>query len=59
MNKYTVNFLLEADVTIDATSLEEAKAIAENLIDTDYEDVKLEYVYVRDVIGAHEKENTL
>lgn len=52
MKKFTVNFLTDIDVTIEADTVQEARAIAEELVGTEHEDAKLEYVYIRDVLSV-------
>ena len=52
MNKYIVNFLCDIDVTIQADTEEEAKSIAENMLGTEHEEAKVEYVYIRDMLSV-------
>ena len=52
MHKYTVNFLCDVDITIEADTEEEAKLIATQLLGTEHEEAKVEYIYIRDILSV-------
>lgn len=54
MSKYIVNFLCDIDITLECESEEEAKAIAEDLIGTEHDEGKHDYIYFRDVLAIQE-----